>query len=98
MSIALRQRMMHLDRPPEAASLDVSVNLGGRNVGVAEHLLNDPEVGAASEQMAGEGVAQRVRRDCSGIKPRCCSKRLELDRQMLTRQMTLASMRGEQPW
>lgn len=29
----------------EAALIDVGVNLGRRNIGVAEHLLNRPKIG-----------------------------------------------------
>ena len=45
-------------REPLAA--DVGVHLRRRQVGVAEQLLHDPQVGATVEQMGGEGVAQRV--------------------------------------
>lgn len=40
---------------------DVSVDLGGREVGVPEHLLDDPQVGAPFEEVGGEGVTKRVR-------------------------------------
>src|SRR5512132_3140012 len=39
----------------------VRVQLGGREVGVAEHLLHAAEVRAAFEQMGRERVAQKVR-------------------------------------
>ena len=40
---------------------DVSVPLGGGEVGVAQQLLHRPQVGAAVEEVGGEGVAQGVR-------------------------------------
>src|SRR5579872_6476717 len=40
---------------------DVGIDLGGRETGMAEQLLHDPEVGAAFEQVASEGVAKGVR-------------------------------------
>src|SRR3989338_1087399 len=40
----------------------VGVDLGRGNVGVAEHGLDGAEVGPPLEQMAGEGVPERVRR------------------------------------
>jgi hypothetical protein len=39
----------------------VRVQLRRREIGVAEHLLDAPEIGAAFEQMRGEAVAQQVR-------------------------------------
>ena len=47
----------------EVLAVDVGVDLGGGEVGVAEHLLDRAEVGAALEQVGGEAVAERVRRD-----------------------------------
>src|SRR5581483_10348439 len=41
----------------------VQVDLRGREVGVAEHLLDAAEVGAALEQVRREGVPQQVRVD-----------------------------------
>ena len=40
---------------------DMSVSLCGREVGVAEQLLDRSQVGTTVEKMGGEGVAQRVR-------------------------------------
>jgi hypothetical protein len=45
----------------QALLIDVSVNLRGRNVGVAEHFLNDPEIGPIAEQMGGEAVPEQMR-------------------------------------
>src|SRR4051812_46659756 len=45
----------------QALGRQVRVDLGGGNVGVAEHLLHRPQVATAGEQMRGERVAQRVR-------------------------------------
>src|SRR5262245_51770425 len=44
----------------QALVLDVRVDLGRRDVGVAEHLLDRAEVRAAREQVRREGVAQHV--------------------------------------
>ena len=41
----------------------VGVDLRGGNVGVAEQHLHHAQVGAMVEQVGGEGVAQRVRRE-----------------------------------
>ena len=45
------------------ARRQVRVDLGGRDVHVAEHRLHRPQIGAALEQVRREGVAQGVRRD-----------------------------------
>ena len=39
---------------------DVGVNLGGRDVGVAEHGLDRAEIGAVHEEVGGEAVAESV--------------------------------------
>lgn len=46
---------------PDVGAVDVGVDLGRRDVGVAEDLLDDAQVGAAGQHVGGEGVAQRVR-------------------------------------
>src|SRR5438876_3902133 len=43
--------------------IDVRVNLGGRNIGMAEHLLNNPQIGPVSEQMRGKTMPQQMRID-----------------------------------
>ena len=47
----------------EVFAVHVGVDLGGGEVGVAEHLLHRAQVGAALEQVGREAVAQRVGRD-----------------------------------
>ena len=41
----------------ELASIDLSVDLGGGNGGVSEHLLDDAKIGTAGQQVRGKGVA-----------------------------------------
>lgn len=43
---------------------DVRVDLGTGEAFVTEEFLDDPEVGAAVEQVGGKGMAQGVRGDC----------------------------------
>ena len=45
----------------EALAADVGVALRRGHVGVAEQLLDRPQVGATVEQVGGEAVAQGVR-------------------------------------
>ena len=47
----------------------VGVELGRGEVGVAEHLLDGAEVGAALEQMGGERVAEQVRVNAVRVEP-----------------------------
>ncbi len=48
----------------DAAGINVGVNLGGVDVGVAEHHLEGAEIDTASEHVAGEGMAHVFRTDC----------------------------------
>ena len=47
----------------ELAAIDLGVNLGRGDGGVAEHLLDDTEIGASRQQMGCKGVAQLMRVD-----------------------------------
>ena len=53
-------------RPPTVGSVHGGVALGGRERGVAEQLLDRPQVGPGPKQVGGEGVAQGVRRRAFG--------------------------------
>ena len=50
----------------EAVLVDVGVDLGGGDVGVAEHFLDDAEVGAVVEEVGGEAMAELVGMDFLG--------------------------------
>ena len=41
--------------------IDVRVNLRRRNIGVPEHLLDDPQVRAIAQQVRRETVSEQVR-------------------------------------
>ena len=43
-------------------AIDLGIALRGREAGVAEQLLDRPQIRAGAEEMRGEGVAQRMRR------------------------------------
>ena len=47
----------------QVTARQVGVDLGGADVGVAEHRLHGAEVGAALDEVGRERVAQLVRRD-----------------------------------
>src|SRR5260221_52010 len=62
-----RQRVMRLDQRLEPLAEHMGIDLRRRDIGVAEHLLDAAQIGAVVEEMAGEGVAQHMRRDAPGI-------------------------------
>src|SRR2546423_13557972 len=41
--------------------IDMRIDLRSRNIGVAEHLLNNPQIGAVPEQMRRETMPEKVR-------------------------------------
>ena len=45
----------------QALLIDMGVNLRSRNIGVAEHLLDNTQIGAVPEQVRGETVPKQVR-------------------------------------
>ena len=47
----------------------VGVELGRGEVGVAEHLLDGAQIGAALQQMGGERMAEQVRMDAVRVEP-----------------------------
>ena len=53
------------------------VELGRREVGVAEHLLHAAQVGAALEQVRRERVAEQVRVDALGLEARSLGQTAE---------------------
>src|SRR5947207_2530714 len=55
--------MGSLVRGAQSRRRDMGIDLCRRQALVAQQLLNDPQVGAPVEQMRGEAVAKRVRRD-----------------------------------
>jgi hypothetical protein len=51
---------------PQPLARHVGVDRGGGDVGMAQQQLHRAQVGAVVEQVGGEGVAQRVRRQRRG--------------------------------
>jgi hypothetical protein len=51
------QGVVFVDEALQALLQDVGVDFGGRDIGMAEELLDGAQVGAPVEQVAGEGVA-----------------------------------------
>src|SRR5260221_2956686 len=88
--------MMRLDQGAQPVALDVGIDLRRRDIGVAEHLLDAAEIGAVIEQMAGEGMAQDMRRDARRIDARLDRERLEELAAAPPRQMALRAARREE--
>ena len=65
-----RVRVRGVVRLAAAAVRDVGVQLGRRQVGVAEHLLDAAQVGSAFQQVRRERVPQQVRMDARGVEAR----------------------------
>ena len=57
------ERMQVAHHSPGALVEHVGVNLGRRDVGVAEQILDDAQIRAVLQEMAREGVAQHMRAD-----------------------------------
>ena len=62
----VRQRMQVAHHALQPLVEHVGVDLRRRDVGMAEQLLHDAQVGAVLQEVAGEGVAQHVRADAVG--------------------------------
>ena len=48
----------------QGCCINLRVDLGRRQAGVAEQFLQTPQISARTEQMCGEGMAQRVGSGC----------------------------------
>ena len=70
---------------------NVRVNFGRGNVRVPQKLLDCSQIRPPIEKVAGEGVAQDMRRNALGIKASGFSQRLQFEAQMLPRQMSLGT-------
>ena len=58
---SLRARMKLAMHSLEPLLIDMGIDLGGRDVRVAKHLLDDSKIRAVAEQMRCEAVPQKVR-------------------------------------
>ena len=90
------KRVMLLDQASQPLLDHMGIDLRRGDVGVAQQLLNCAQIGAAFQQVAGEGVTKDVRRDAGGIEPSGNGKRLQLLPEALAGEM-LTSVGGEQP-
>ena len=79
---------MLVDQLLEALVKDMGVDLGGGNVGVPGQFLNRAEGGAVGKEMAGEGMAEHMRRDLGDRNSSPCGDILELAGEDLARQVT----------
>src|SRR5258706_1313148 len=75
------ERMSGLNRALQAVARDMGIDLGRRDIGMAEQGLDASKIGAALDQMRRKSMAQDVRRKAIRIDPR-------FDRQALQQLMT----------
>jgi hypothetical protein len=76
----------------------MGIDLRGRDIGVAEQRLHDAQIGAVVQKVAGEGVAQHVRRDQPRRQARAGCEFFQVAREMLSRQMTAFAEGRKQPF
>src|SRR5665213_1193894 len=92
-----RQRMRLGDQAFQPLALHMGIDLRRRDVGVAEHLLNAAQIRAAVDQVAGEGVAQHMRRQFRRIEPGGERQLLEQLPATPPRQMAGGAARRKEP-
>jgi hypothetical protein len=56
-----KSRMIPVQGLPEKFAVEMGVDLGGGDTFMPQHFLDGPEVGAAFDEMSGEGMAKGVR-------------------------------------
>src|SRR6185295_10110615 len=96
-SLFLRQRVQVAHQAFQPLLDHMGIDLGGRDVGMAEQRLYDAQVRAVMQQVAGKGMAQHVRRDQPRRQPRRRRQFLQVAGKVLPRQMSALAERGKQP-
>src|SRR6516165_440522 len=94
----LRERMQVAHQALQALLHHMRVDLRGRDVGVAEQRLDDAQIGAVMQKVAGEGMSQHMRRYQARHEARGRSQFLQVARKMLSRQMAAFTERRKQPF
>ena len=61
--------MARIDQRHQPRRLDMRIDLGGGDIGMAEQGLKHPQIRPTFKQMSGKGMAQHVRADGGRIKP-----------------------------
>ena len=69
--------MPRVDQRDEPCRIDVGIDLGGGDVGMAEQSLQHAQIGPALEQVRGEGMAQDVRTDLARVEFRARARHLK---------------------
>ena len=76
--LRIGQGVAGVDELDQFARLDMRIDLGRRDIGMPEHLLQRPQIGAPREQVSRERMAQDVRADAVGRDPRLGGERLTI--------------------
>src|SRR3984957_19777118 len=74
------------------------IDLRRRNIGVAEQVLHDAQIGAVLQQVAGESVTQDMRADARGCDAGGGGEDLEFARESLAGEMAAVTVGWKQPW
>jgi methionine biosynthesis protein MetW len=90
-----RHRVQVPDHVLQPVVEHVGVDLRGRDIGMAEQLLDDPQVGPVLEQVARESVAQDVRADLVRAQSRCGGEHFQLAAEGLAGEVSCLSVRWE---
>ena len=94
----LRQRMQVAHQAFQALLDHMGIDLGGRDVGMAEQRLHDAQIGAVMQQMAGKGMTQHMRADQPRRQAGGGGEFLQVAREMLPGQMPAFAERRKQPF
>ena len=86
-STFLGKWVMGLDHLPQPLGLHMGVDLCRRYVRMAQHLLDRPQIRPPGQEVAGEAVAQHVRRKLCGIDPGLAGQILQRQGEVLPRQV-----------
>ena len=89
---------MPVVKPTKTFLVNVGVDLGGRDVGVAEQRLYHTKVGTVMQEVAGEGVAQHVRAHLRRLEACRGGERFQLAGKMLPAQVSAFAERWKQPF
>ena len=76
---------------------DMSVDLGGRHIRMAEQFLHDTQVRAVLQQMACKGMAQHMWTDLGGGDPGSARHHLEIAGEGLPGQVSALAVGRKQP-
>ena len=97
MSLRIIQRVQVAHHSLHSFVEHMRIDLCRRNIGMTEQFLDDAQIGAILQQMAGEGVAQHVRADPRRRDSCRSGNGLEVAGEKLAAQIPASALRRKQP-